>query len=540
MFNLSKRYNLAKKQGLAVNPSRFADFIYDLQRGVGSMDSIENQVSEAFDGVENAEADDASNLVRETFSSLFEADPEASSNPSKWANAAMEIAKSLPEFNELKCYTEGDADMASIGVNEILSAIKDQVAMMRQVQAEQEQNDDCDDDGDGQGEGEGMGAGMGMGDCDGEADGDAQGQAEGSGEGKPSDGGDCDGSGQGDPNEANADADCDGDVDGDPVDPTEGMSEDQLNEMRQALRSAMGRAVEEAKELNESLKGAGSDQGKSETERVDRTKLIENLRRNKRLAKILAEAGRIQAMPSAKPSMSKEDGQVPCGVEMTGDISKMIGSEFSNFADEGLELMMFQRMTQNRLFGLKRKGKKPLGRGPVVFCVDESGSMDGDRNDMARAMIVAMVQSMAKDKRSSTVIGFSRYIRNIHEFNKYGTAKRNGSACSWNDAILDVANVYANGGTNFDPCLRKALDIVGKEKHADLIFLTDGDASVSSSVLKKLELAKKNGMRVITILVGGDDSYAVRQFSDVIHRVNEITADMGAKVIGSARTKTNP
>lgn len=539
MFNLSKQYNLAKKQGLAVNPSRFTDFLYGLQRGEGAMNSVEASVSQAFEGVDKADEDDASNLVRETFSSLFEGEPEASIKPSQWASSALEIAKSLPEFEELKAYTEGDADMSSIGVNEILNAIKDQVAEMRMMEAQQN-DDDCDEDGEGEGQGdsEGMGAGAGE-DSDGQADGQGQMVEGGSGEGQPSDG-DCDEAGEGDPNDGQGEGDCDGDVDGTPADPTDGMSEEQINEMRKALRGAMSRAVEEAKELGDSLKGAGSDEGQTEVERVERTKLIEALRRNKRLAKILAQAGRIQAMPSAKPSMSKEDGQVPCGVEMTGDISKMIGSEFSNFADEGLELMMLQRMTQNKLFGLKRKGKKPLGRGPVVFCVDESGSMDGDRNDMARAMIVAMVQSMAKDKRSSTVIGFSRRIRNIHEFNKYGTAKRNGRACSWNDGILDVASVSANGGTSFDPCLRKALDVVGNEKRADLVFLTDGDASVSSSVLRKLELAKKNGMRVITILVGGDESRAIKEISDVIHRVNEITADMGAQVIGSARTMTTP
>jgi uncharacterized protein with von Willebrand factor type A (vWA) domain len=299
--------------------------------------------------------------------------------------------------------------------------------------------------------------------------------------------------------------------------------------------------MEDMEDLKDGLKGAGFGGGDYGQEEKDRAELVAQLQRNKQVARILKQAGRVMMIPSAQPSQTKDGGFTPCGVELSGDLHRMIGSEFVNFGVEELEMDLYSRMVNNRLLTTRTKGKEKLGRGPVVLCVDESGSMGGQRHDIAKALSVAMVNLMAKDKRNTTVIGYSYTINAVHSFNgKYRTMRKDGKGMGWVAGITDMASQCCGGGTDFDPALRKAMDFIGKEERADLIFLTDGDASVSRSILNKLEASKKKGLRVTTILIGGGRSSAVEAISDTVHRVQDLTADLSAQIIGQARTKVAP
>ena len=526
IFN-RKSFNFEQKQGLVVNPSRRSDFSHDLRKH-GALSAISSQLTHSFEGVEGADDTDADNLVRETFSSLFEVTPQQSTNPVSWASKAMEIAQSLPEFDQMKIYTEKDGDMSAIGTSQILEAVKDQIAEMRRQVIEQEQQQDQDGDQDGQGEGQ------------------DQGYPSGNGQGEPQDGegqdGEGNGQGQGtDPNGIREDgegqdSDQDGDQDGEGQEfqPTQ----EQIDNMRSAMRNAMSQAIESMEDLDECLKGAGIGGSENPQDEKDRTQLVRKLQNCDRIRNLLKEAGRVMMMPSAKPSKTKDGGFVPSGVEFSGDLSRMIGSEFVNLGIEELELDLYSRMINNRLMTVKRKGKEPLGRGPVVLCVDESGSMGGNRHDVARALSVATVNLMARDNRNTTIIGYNYSIRNVHTFNgKYKTMQLNGRSMGWGTGIHHLASVGCGGGTDFDPALRKSLEVIGKEERADLIFLTDGDASVSRSLIDRLETAKGKGLRVTTILIGGGRSSAVEAISDTVHREQDLTSELSAQIIGDARTK---
>ena len=243
---------------------------------------------------------------------------------------------------------------------------------------------------------------------------------------------------------------------------------------------------------------------------------------------------------SAKPAKSKENGFDVGTVELGSDLNNMIPSELVQLAGEETSDLFLKRFLENQIFTVKRKGKEPLGRGNVVVCVDQSGSMGGARNDMARAFCVATVELMRRDKRNTTVIGYESCLRDVHSFqSKYKTATLNGRAVSWTKAIADMVQVEASGGTSFNPALRQAMTELGRDDRADLIFVTDGDASVSESMLQKLTEAKETkGLRVTTVLIGGGLSNAVQAISDDVHRITELTAEGFSKVIGGARTRT--
>ena len=275
----------------------------------------------------------------------------------------------------------------------------------------------------------------------------------------------------------------------------------------------------------------------SEQEEIDRTEMIRTLQHNERFRTLLKKAGRIADMPSARPAKTDDAGWDACGVKESGDIASVIGSELALLATDDTEMFFYQKLAEQKLLTVKRKGKKPLGRGPVILLKDESGSMGGNRHDMASALAMATVLNMTKDNRSTTVIGYNGGLRNTYSFTKHKTAKLNDRDTQWKNAMAHLACVDCGGGTNFDPALKAGLRVLKNQARADMIFLTDGDAGVSRSVLNKLEKAKANGLRITTILIGGGRSTAVEAISDTIISVTELTEKGAAKAIGAARKR---
>lgn len=518
MFDLSRYYTQKRAQGLAVNSEKWTTFSYNARRPLGCLSSCADWAEEAFGSLESVDqADsDAEAMTRELFTSLFEREPESSAKPVKWAQTALDIASELPEFQALKEVTVGDGDCSALATNEILDAILDDVVALREAQAQHEEQQQ-------QGQGQ---AGEGAGEAGDEAGEPQEGEGQGNGQSQ--------GNGNGeDPN---------GEIDGDDPNASDEWepSDELIDNLRASMRSASNKAREEAQELSEALSGAGSDKGSNARDQIDRSQLAQKLTDNKRLARLLRMAGRMQQLDSAKPAKSKENGFEIGEVVLSSDLNNLIPSELVQLAGEETSDLFLKRYLEDQLFTVKRKGKEPLGRGNVIVCVDQSGSMSGTRNDMARAFVVASVELMRKDKRNTTVIGYESCLRDVHSFqSKYKTATINGRAVSWSKAVADLAQVEASGGTSFDPALRQAIKELGKDERADLIFVTDGDASVSSSLIKKLEEAKEaKGLRVTTVLIGGGLSNAVQAVSDEVHTISELTEESFAKVIGGARAKT--
>ena len=535
-------YITTHKAGLAVEPARWTDIQHDrVSREGMALGCAEDEMARAMVEAE-FEGEDGVDLGREVFASLYEGEPMESEKPEAWATSALDIAKSIPEWDEMLAYTQGDRDFSAIGAADMLESIREQVIEMRQAyqeHQEQQENGDNDEDQQGQGQGEGMGQG---GDSEGEgADGDGQ---PADGQGEPSNG-QAGGDADGDNDSADADNaggeivdDCDGDgADGEGAAEWQ-PSQEQREALREAMRGAIKRTVDEIGELSETLRGAGETDGDPTEDNTDRGDLINMMRRNRRFAKLLKIAGRMSQMPSARPAKTQSEGYDATGVEESGNIAAVLPSELANLADSATEILLYKAIAEEKLLTVKRAGKKPMGRGDLVIALDESGSMQGDRFDLAQAMTIAAVLNMRKDNRNATVIGFGAKVRGVTAFTKYGTAKHNRTEVGFNDALQQLSLRAPQGGTRIDVAVRAAMTEIKSNPRADLMILTDGDTNISASLVDKLNAMKKSkGLRVTVIIVGGRETPAVKAVSDNTITVAELTMDSAAKAIGKARKR---
>ena len=497
----------------------------------------------------------------------------------------MSALEKIPAFQKLKNKVVGDGNATATATAEllekithILKQVEEEIQQQQEEQEEQQeeqgqQGDDNgengDDNGDdqqgdngdsddnnGEGEqGEGEGNGDEQGDDNGEGEGEGSDNGEsGNGEGEQSDNGEGQGEGeQGDDsgqqgngqqsenNNENGESgnDDNGDEYGDTTDEEQGGNGegDLSEELLKALEDAVEEAVEEANnkidEQSKTLQGAGVGEGDSRLDIENQQEIIHNAKYNEKLKGILDLCGRMLDNPKSKPTL----GKTLAGVDVTGvtesnDITGLLPVELMNFADDNMETLFYKRFTEQKLLTVNRRGHKKMGRGPAIICVDESGSMEGRRDTVAKAFTLASVQALREDRRDSCVITYDFTVCDIYKYTKaknvevqlYGN--NSSQQVSYSQAISLYTRRFQNGGgTDFNSVLHKAMDVFKSNNRMDIIFITDGDADVFQSTIKKLNaLKKKKGLRVTCILIGlSEVSEAVEQISDTIFHVDNLS-----------------
>ena len=232
---------------------------------------------------------------------------------------------------------------------------------------------------------------------------------------------------------------------------------------------------------------------------------------------------------NSQPTKTKQAREQIVGVEYGNDLQRVIFSELGTLADPNTEDVFFRKFIDKELMQYEMGGKEPVGRGPIVILIDESGSMSGARNELARAICVAMVQIARKENRKISVIGFNARITTIHSFHsgicQLGIRGNDCEQIDYGNAITDLATRFAGGGTKFDPAIKKALDSGVEEDRADLIMLTDGCANIDVNVLSRLDKAKENGLRVFSILFNSHLTESIKKLSTQVISLKEMTIE---------------
>lgn len=198
---------------------------------------------------------------------------------------------------------------------------------------------------------------------------------------------------------------------------------------------------------------------------------------------------------------------------------RMLPSELLNLEDETLEVLFYARLLEKNLLTYELQGVNFINgeetetskkrTGPVVACLDTSGSMQGAPILKAKALLLAIANILKKEDRSLHVVLFGS-AGEILEFSIVG---QNNSA-----GLLKFLNQGFGGGTDFETPLKHAFKIIASQndyKKADVLMISDGDCSLSPEFTKTVKTQKEilNCM-VYSVLCA--DSRAEDTFSDEV------------------------
>ncbi|MCK5145344.1 VWA domain-containing protein [bacterium] len=162
-------------------------------------------------------------------------------------------------------------------------------------------------------------------------------------------------------------------------------------------------------------------------------------------------------------------------------------------SDDGYFLMMVTPQHE--------KDNTPVTAKDILFVMDTSGSMEGEKIEQAKAALRYCINGLDRNDRFN-VITFSSEVRQFR--NKLVASKKFKQA-----ALEYIDSIEASGGTRINDALITALgSSFDGNRAASIVFLTDGLPTVGERdpgrIVKNLEKANRSGVKIFTFGVGYD------------------------------------
>jgi len=153
----------------------------------------------------------------------------------------------------------------------------------------------------------------------------------------------------------------------------------------------------------------------------------------------------------------------------------------------------------------------------VIFVIDVSGSMQGEKIQQAREALQFCVKSLNKSDRFE-IISFSTSV------NKFQNSLKEAGGDEIKNAAYFIDNLNASGGTNINEALKQALQLKKSddERPTSIVFLTDGlptEGEINiQRILDNLKKEKKEFIRIFSFGVGYDvNTYLLDKLSEDYH-----------------------
>jgi uncharacterized protein with von Willebrand factor type A (vWA) domain len=285
--------------------------------------------------------------------------------------------------------------------------------------------------------------------------------------------------------------------------------------LRAVLKAAAGEAEQAIAAVEEGQGGFGGwgDQVGTprDTSAAEKAALARVIVNNVKLQAIAKEAGRLRHIAARKQaSKSQYLRSELSDVEQGNAIDRLLPSELVALSDPTRALDFGRRFLEGQLLQYKLTGKERQGRGPIVVCVDDSGSMRGEKEVWAKGMAIALVDIAVRQKRDCLVVNFDEGV----------TQQRLWSAPIDAVGLAESMIPFSGGGTNFDEPMMVALDEIEgtpKLKKADVVIITDGEGELSDATVERLaDVRRRIGVTVYAIHIGSQVPAVLTRLADKI------------------------
>jgi uncharacterized protein with von Willebrand factor type A (vWA) domain len=180
------------------------------------------------------------------------------------------------------------------------------------------------------------------------------------------------------------------------------------------------------------------------------------------------------------------------GITLGNDLENLIPQELSYLTDPDISILFDLKFVENRLMCFEKQGvqttweeelkeeEKQVNiydkKGPIIICVDTSGSMSGAPETIAKAFTLLLSTQAANQKRPCYLINFGTGIE---------TTDLQPPKCM-KDLIQFLKKSF-HGGTDVAPALYEAVHKMANENYskADLLVISDFVLSIIDGDLRK-------------------------------------------------------
>jgi len=205
------------------------------------------------------------------------------------------------------------------------------------------------------------------------------------------------------------------------------------------------------------------------------------LGRWQREKKVLEEKKVMKAIPRQKWKPSPYGKSEIVGIHHSDQISAMLPSEIALLSSPETELIWSKNYVEKKLLTFKYRSIEESStaevqeevmeeaeseqQGPMILCVDTSGSMFGKPERIAKALALAILNIAIEQNRQAFLISFSTGFQALEM-----TGLENDHI-----RLIEFLRMSFHGGTDIQPALIETLKVLEKENYhtADVLVISD-------------------------------------------------------------------
>jgi uncharacterized protein with von Willebrand factor type A (vWA) domain len=271
------------------------------------------------------------------------------------------------------------------------------------------------------------------------------------------------------------------------------------------------------------------------------------------LAELIRRLGRTEHHPSAPPAATpravpqraekpqrERETRLPDapgelkGIRHSDRIERLLGSEAAMIRHPVLHKLWRARLAESRLLTYESEAvllervpdpdapapraaqdaPQALEHGPMILCIDTSGSMRGAPENIAKAAVLEALRTAHRERRGCKLIAFGGPGELLERDLVTPPDARDGL-----NALLELMGQGFDGGTDVQTPIERAIELVHTQGwcSADLLIVSDGEFGCTEATLARLDAARHElGLRVQGILVGDRETMGLLEVCDAI------------------------
>lgn len=201
------------------------------------------------------------------------------------------------------------------------------------------------------------------------------------------------------------------------------------------------------------------------------------------------------------------------GICFSNDISSILPSELALMKNPATKKLFQLRFAQKQLLSFEyqrnvertRKEstqeevsiEKKEPKGPIIICVDTSGSMHGTPENIAKTVTFALSKIALEEERKCYLISFSTGIETLDmsDFKKGDSLQK----------LVRFLQMSFNGGTDASPALQHAIKMLQSNdyKNADVLMISDFVmANLPRNLIDAIEVEKEKNTDFYSLVIG--------------------------------------
>lgn len=304
-----------------------------------------------------------------------------------------------------------------------------------------------------------------------------------------------------------------------------GMIQDKVRkqqpETEDAVHLALQRSIQSAELAHYALQCWTDDPDGQSRLAENNYDLLNCVKHNPMLLGITRQLGRMKEMLSDLRRNDYVHGRgEKYSITRGRDLKNLLSGELALLASPATTPLFLRRYNAKGLLQYAKRERVHKGHGDIIVCLDESASTEGENAAWGKALALAVQDICAHESRKFALIHFSG--KDALRTDRFLPGQYTS------DDLLSAAEHFFDGGTDFETPIREALRLINEEafENADILFITDGQCSISDELAEQLQAAIQDARcSVVGLLLDADSpgmEFSLERFCEKIIRISEI------------------